>query len=261
LKHILTIGRRGKYQGDSGDFVLMIRYQSVDDFPGWEKAPAFLKSVIEKYGSRSILEVGSGANPSLEPDYVRAQALNYVTSDLEESELAKAAPEYARLVLNLCSKIDPNLHGSFDCVFSRMVGEHIRDGAKFHGNIFNVLRPGGISLHFFSCLGTLPFFLNRCLPDRVTDGLLRFFNPRDEVKHGKFKAYYSWAWGPSRTMIGRFHSVGFEIVEYVGYFGHGYYGRRMKLVQDLENFKTRQLMRSPVPQLCSYATLILQKPE
>ena len=75
----------------------MIRYQSVDDFPGWEKAPAFLKSVIEKYGSRSILEVGSGANPSLEPDYVRAQALNYVTSDLEESELAKAAPCRMRL--------------------------------------------------------------------------------------------------------------------------------------------------------------------
>jgi SAM-dependent methyltransferase len=240
---------------------MIIRYQSVEDFVGWSNGPAFLRSLVEKYKWKDILEVGSGANPTLDPEYVHAHKLRYVTSDLSEEELEKADPEFERLVIDVSAEIDTALYGSYDCVFSRMVGEHIRDGAQYHKNIFKVLRPGGLAVHCMSCLGTLPFVMNRMLPDGLTDLLLRFFAPRPKEKHGKFKAYYSWASGPSKNMIERFKSVGFEIVEYIGCFGHLYYQNRAPLLHRLEKYKTMRLLQHPVPQLCSYATLILRKPQ
>ena len=175
--------------------------------------------------------------------------------------LEKASPEFKRLVLDLSTGIDAALYDSFDCIFARMVGEHIRDGETYHKNIFKALKPGGIAVHCMSCLGCLPFVANRILPDSVSGRLLQVFNPRDEVQHGKFKAYYSWAFGPSRNMVNRFHSIGFEIVEYIGAFGHPYYAHRLHLLHQLEVMKSKLLLRHPIPQLCSYATLILRKPK
>lgn len=216
--------------------------------------------MIERYGCKRILEVGSGANPTLEVEYVRAKSLDYVTSDACEEELEKADPVFARLVLDLTSEINPQIRESFDCVFSRMVAEHVRDGALYHRNIFDVLRPGGIAVHSMSCLGSLPFLVNRLLPDRLSDLLQVYFAKRDEARHGKFKAYYNWAWGPSRAMIKRFRSIGFEVIEFTGSFGHHYYRNRLPVLNALEQFKSRQLVKHPIPQLCSYATVILRKP-
>jgi hypothetical protein len=240
---------------------MIVRYQTVGDFAGWDGARGFLQSIIEANGCRNILEVGSGANPTLSADYVHANSLNYVTSDSIEGELEKAPPAFRRMVLDLSEKIAPSLRESFDCVFARMVGEHIRDGALYHTNIFEALRPGGLAVHCMSCLGCLPFLANRILPDGASARMLQSFNPRNEVQHGKFKAYYSWASGPSRNMVNRFRSIGFEIVEYIGVFGHPYYARRLPLLHHLEVMKSNLLVRHPIPQLCSYATVILRKPK
>jgi hypothetical protein len=109
-------------------------------------------------------------------------------------------------------------------------------------------------------LGALPFIANRMMPGALTEKLLQFFNPRDEHKKGKFKAYYSWALGPTSSMIKRFRSVGYEVVEYVGCFGHDYYRRRSRLLDKVESLKSRMLVNRPVPWLCSYVTVCLQKP-
>jgi SAM-dependent methyltransferase len=240
---------------------MKIGFEYWQDFRGWKKAPDYLKSMLSEHGCRSILEVGSGANPTLAPDYVRDHAARYVTSDLSESELAKADDVFERLVLDLSSKtIDAALLNKFDCVFSRMVNEHVQDGEQYHKNIFRVLQPGGIAVHCFSTLGTLPFAINRMLPDFVTDHLLRAFSPRDEHKHGKFKAYYSWGRGPSKAMIARFESLGYEVLEYTGYYGHEYYRNRLPWLDRIEQSKAKYLLQHPVPQLCSYATLVLRKP-
>jgi SAM-dependent methyltransferase len=216
---------------------------------------------LEEYGCQRILEVGSGANPTLEAEYVRAKSFDYVTSDICEEELEKADPVYARLLLDLSSEVDPRLQGSFDCVFSRMVAEHVRNGSQYHKNIFDILRPGGIAVHCMSCQGSLPFLMNRVLPDRLSEVLLSFFSPRDGARHGKFRAYYSWASGPSQSMINRFRSLGFEVVQFIGSFGHHYYRNRIPVLNRLEMFKSVQLMKHPIPQFCSYATVILRKPE
>jgi 2-polyprenyl-3-methyl-5-hydroxy-6-metoxy-1,4-benzoquinol methylase len=241
---------------------MVVSFQSVEEFPGWAKAPEFFESLLSRYNSKRILEVGSGANPTLDPEFIRKNNLAYITSDVDPEELQKADPAFERLVVDLSVKdVDPALVGSFDCILSRMVGEHVSDGRQYHANIHKMLRPGGISAHCFSTLWSLPFATNRFLPEWVGDQLLRTFAPRDRHQHGKFKAYYSWSRGPSKSMIRRFESLGFEIIRYTGYFGHHYYRRGLRMLQPLEALKSKLLVEHPIPQLCSYSTLILRKPE
>lgn len=239
---------------------MQISYQPLREFPGWEKAEGFLLSVVQGFQCRSILEAGSGANPTLSPDIVRQHNLNYTTSDINLGEMEKTHPAYSRLVLDLGSKdIDPNLSGNFDCVVSRMVGEHIQDGERYHRNIHRVLRPGGVSVHCFSALGCLPFVVNRFAPEFLTDWLLNRFAPRDRYQHDKFRAYYSWGRGPTQAMIKRFEQLGFEVIQYTGYFGHSYYSRRLPFLHRLEELKSDVLLKYPNPHLCSYAAIVLRK--
>jgi SAM-dependent methyltransferase len=240
---------------------MIIRYETAKESQAWHRPSDFLKNFLAGGEYRQILEVGSGANPTLAPDYVRANSLHYVTSDVDKDELKKAAAAFECLVVDFSANVDPALFGKFDCVFSHAVNEHIRDAAKYHRNIFNILRPGGVAVHCFTTLWAVPFALNRLLPDSLTDMLLKRFAPRDEVHHGKFKAYYRWCRGPTPVMIQRFQSLGYEILEYIGCFGHYYYGKKLPWLHRLEEIKMRYLLRHPVPQLCSYSTVILRKPQ
>jgi SAM-dependent methyltransferase len=239
-----------------------VSYELVEDFPGWSKAPDFFKSLLAEHGCRHILEVGSGANPTLAPEFVQSNGLFYVTSDQSPEELEKANAVFERLVLDLSAKeVSPDLIENFDCILSRMVGEHISDGRQYHKNIFRMLRPGGISVHCFSTLWCLPFAVNRLIPESLGEMLLNAVSPRDNYQHGKFKAYYSWSRGPSRQMVQGFEELGFEVVRYTGYFGHFYYRPKFSWLHQMEMLKSRLLLKHPVPQLCSYATLVLRKPQ
>jgi SAM-dependent methyltransferase len=152
-------------------------------------------------------------------------------------------------------------HGTFDLVFSRMVNEHVSDGQRYYRNIYNMLRPGGVTAHCFSTLYALPFLVNRLVPERLASCLLDVFNPRNRYQQDKFPAHYSWSRGPSGRMRRRLMALGYEIVEYRGYFGHPYYNQPlMKPVRALEEAKAAWLCRHPIPALTSYAVVILRKP-
>jgi 2-polyprenyl-3-methyl-5-hydroxy-6-metoxy-1,4-benzoquinol methylase len=229
-------------------------------FPGWDGAPVFLESLIEEYQCKRVLEVGSGANPTLSPTYVLDHNISCITSDLDERELEKANSAFKCRVLDLSLPgISVDLAGQFDCVFSRMVGEHITDGRQFHKNIYDLLTPGGVSIHCLSTLWCLPFAANRFLPEFISSRLLHSISPRDTHKHGKFPARYSWGRGPTKKMINRFERLGFEVVNYTGYFGHPYYARRLPLLHRVEMLKAKILLKWPTPHLCSYATIVLRK--
>ena len=234
-------------------------YEKCQGWPGL--APDFFLSKINEYSCKRILEIGSGANPTLSPTSVQANGLTYVTSDVSPEELKKADSAFEQMVLDLSvADIDPSLIENFDAIVSRFVAEHISDGHQYHTNLYKMLRPGGISIHCFSTLWCLPFAVNRLLPDFVTDTLLNIFGPRDRHKHDKFKAYYSWGRGPRKKMIRRYQDLGFEVIRYSGYFGHGYYEKRLPLLHRIEGIKRRFLVKYPLPFFCSYATIVLRKP-
>ena len=237
------------------------RFGLLREFEGWDRASDLLQSLIAEHGLHSILELGSGKNPVLTSDYVRSQGLSYVASDVSAGELKGTDPAFARLVVNLCSDaVDPALDGKFDCIFSRMVAEHVDDGDRYHSNIYRLLKPGGISAQCFSTLWALPFTANYLLPEWLGDLALRTMDSsRNWKQNAKFRAHYSWSRGPSKKMCSRFEGLGFEVLRYDGYFGHPYY-RHFPWLDRLEAMKSEWLVRHPVSSLCSYATIVLRKP-
>lgn len=236
----------------------VISFDLFDQCPGWHKAPDWVMGLIEEHRCRSILEIGSGANPTLSPAIVSERGLRYVANDIDTGELAKADPAFDQWVGDISHGVPAEMESRFDLVFSRMVNEHVADGRAYHANIHRILAPGGIAAHCFATLYSLPFVTNRLLPESISDSILHIFDPRDRVKRGKFRAYYSWSRGPSPRTIAMFESLGFEVLKYVGYFGHGYYWR-WPLLHRLELRKARALVSRPVPALCSYAMLIAKK--
>lgn len=235
-----------------------IKYEATKYFIGWDKTESFVQNLILKNNLKSILEIGAGANPTINPEFIKKHNLKYTISDIDDDELKKADEIYSKLVIDLSSS-SFNLPEKFDLVFSRMVGEHISDAKTFHRNVFKILNKGGLSFHCFSTLYTFPFLINKIIPNGLSDVVLDKFAPRDKHQHGKFKAYYDWSRGPSPQMIKRFEKIGYEIVEYVGYFGHNYYNK-IPILNKIEEVKSKILLKFPIPLLTAYAYFILKKP-
>jgi hypothetical protein len=139
-----------------------------------------------------------------------------------------------------------------------MVGEHISNGYFYHRNIYSLLNPGGMAFHCFSTLYSIPFLINRLIPETFSEKLIDLFTSRDKYKHGKFKAYYSWCRGPSKRMINKFENIGYDIIEYIGYFGHNYY-KKIPILNRLERMKTMFLVRNHISFLTAYAHIIIKK--
>ena len=239
---------------------MSIRYATVDNFEGWEKALGAISKIALSANSRNILEIGAGANPTLPVSFIKTHGIDYTTNDISSEELLKAAPDYKRLCFDFSEGTPPDeLKGKYDLVFSRMVNEHVRNGQQYYRNILAVLQRGGITAHWFSTLYAFPFLVNKVVPDGFSEMFLYMFSPRDRFQHDKFRAYYSWGRGPTVTMQTRFSQLGFEIIEYIGYFGHTYYKNRLPLLHRLELQKAQYLAKHPVPQLTSYACVILKK--
>jgi len=239
---------------------MKVEYYHVSEFQGWDKSPKLLLNLIQEFNAQKVLEIGSGANPTLDPEKVTALKIKYTTNDLSAEELAKASSVFSTWNANLCTLQIAEIHRErYQLIFSRMVNEHIKDGKTYYKNIYDLLEPGGITAHCFSTLYTLPFLVNKLFPERITDKLLNLFSPRDRFKHEKFPAYYSWSRGPSPKSIRRFKSLGFEVIDYVGYFGHGYYKKRFPFLDLLEQTKAKWLVKNPIPCFTSYAYVILRK--
>ncbi len=150
-------------------------------------------------------------------------------------------------MLDICTP-DSQIPGApYDLIFSRMTAEHFRDAEAAHANIFRALRPGGLALHSFATLYSLPFVANRFMPDQLSERLLNTVRPRDKYKLDKFKAYYSRCRGPVKGQLDFFQNLGYEVAEYRGYFGHTYYAKKLPVLHKLHSLKTRWLLRNPVP--------------
>src|SRR6516165_10498024 len=92
------------------DDAAVVSFESFSSFPGWDAS--LLKRLIEEHECKAILEIGSGANPTIEPEFVRDRRLRYVTSDVDADEMDKADPVYERSVLNISAEsVDRKMDG------------------------------------------------------------------------------------------------------------------------------------------------------
>lgn len=208
------------------------------------------------------LDVGGGAHPSVGSPFIAQHGIDYTLLDVSHSELEKAGSGYKTFCGDIADATLPSRLGLFDVIFSKMAAEHVRNGRDFHRNIFRLLKPGAVSLHFFPTLYNVPLVVNRLLPERLSWKLRKLVQPWTTVQGDadKFRAFYSWCRGPYSAQLRRLESIGFEVVEYVGSFGHMYY-ESIPGLRSLERITTAWLLRHPLPLFTVSAMVTLRKPE
>jgi SAM-dependent methyltransferase len=236
-----------------------VRYELAS--ASWSMFPAFLDRALAGREVRSICELGAGARPALSLEQIERAGVAYRIVDVSADELAKAPDGYDKVCADVASA-EFESPGIFDLVLSKMLVEHLTVPARFHRNVLAMLRPGGRAFHFFPTLYAPPLVVNRLLPESVTGPILRAVQPgirENEGNHGKFRPYYRWCRGPTEAQLRRLASVGFEVEEYVGFFGHPYY-ERVPPLQRASDRIAAQLVRHPVPLLTSYAQVVLRRP-
>ena len=170
----------------------------------WSGYENILTSLIEKHKLSRICDIGGGANPILDIEYITKNNLSYSVLDISKDELKKAPKGYDKIVKDICI---PNIEiqEDYDFIFSKMLVEHIKDAPQLHKNIRQMLCDGGIAVHFFPTLYTFPFLINLLFPESLTSSILKLFQPkRDLYQTAKFPAYYKWCYGPVNKQINRF---------------------------------------------------------
>ena len=225
----------------------------------WDDYPDFVQTLVRQYGVRKICDVGGGANPVLSLQFVTDRQLDCTVLDISSAELEKAPTGYKKMVMDIeAENFVPT--DQFDLVVTKMMAEHLRNGRLFHKNIFSMLKPGGVAVHYFPTLYALPFLVNRLIPEWLSSFLLDIFLPRDRYQMAKFPAYYSWCYGPTLSMLEMLDGIGYEIVQYKGFFGNIYY-TRIPILRNLHRSYTQYLVKHPNPYLTSFAQIVLRKPE
>jgi len=221
----------------------------------------FLLDVVRRNDARIVCEIGGGANPSIPIEFVRERGLDYLIVDISADELAKAPAGYRTQALDIAK---PGAAPRADCdlVFSKMLAEHVRDPVAFHDNCLRLLRPGGMALHFFPTLWAPPFALNLLLPERLGYWILnRVQRGRDKSgNRAKFPAYYHWCRGPSTGQLRRLESAGFEVVQYIGFFGHPGYYRKSAVLLRLHLILASLFRTLRCPYFTSFAFVLLRRP-
>ena len=223
----------------------------------WDGFASFLTNLISENRIKKICDIGGGANPVLSTDYIKDKNIDYYLLDISEYELSKAPENYKKIQADIASP-HFKLDDEFDFVFTKMLAEHITNPEQFHKNIRSCLTKNGLAVHYFPTLYTLPFFVNYVMPERLADFILHMFQTRDRYQHAKFPAYYRWCRGPIPKQIQRFISLEYDVIEYRGFFGHGYY-YKIKVLDKLNWIKTNFHLKHPNPIFTSYAYVVLRK--
>jgi 2-polyprenyl-3-methyl-5-hydroxy-6-metoxy-1,4-benzoquinol methylase len=240
-----------------------IRYETW--YGGALKPPLRFSADVERAAGlasvKSICDIGGGANPMLDIEMAAAAGIErYVVLDVSAEELAKAPAGFEKVTADITRDSLEHL-GSFDLIVSHAVAEHVTDPAAFHSAVYSLLAPGGRAMHFFPTFYDPVFLVNRLLPEVVSERILQRIqtNRARGGKHEKFPAYYRWCRGPARRQLRRLRGVGFEIDEYVGIFGHGYF-HPMPPINRLGARLAEFLAHHPQPALTAYAWVTMSRP-
>lgn len=237
---------------------MKIRYALSKE--AWSNSFAYLEQLILSKGVRRVLEVGGGANPTFPLEFIAQHGLEYTVLDISQEELDKAPAGYLKVRADITSP-ELNLPGGYDLVFSKMLAEHVKCGETFHRNVYRLLASKGWAFHFFPTLYAPPYVVNRLLPERLAEQLLDLLQSgrEKEGRHAKFPAYYSWCRGPIPSQINRFERLGYQVTEYIGFFGHDGYYLKLPLLAKMHRIFSDWLVLHPAPLLCSFAYVLLQK--
>lgn len=226
----------------------------------WNNHHSYLTDLIIRKKLKKVCEIGGGANPLLSLPFILQHNLEYTVLDVSAEELSKAPEGYIKVLGDITRDNMDHFEKNHDLIFSKMLAEHVADGVKFHQNIKQLLKPGGIAFHFFPTLYSIPFTLNKIIPESLSMKLLSYVSKeRNNVgNHGKFPAYYNMCYGPTKSQINTLQKMGYKVDSYTGFFGHGYF-KNMGMLTWISNQITSLLLKYPIARLTSYSYVVLTK--
>lgn len=183
---------RGNGSVAPGRAPLPARYQDVWDAPFRKAIEAVLRPGM------SILDLGSGRNPTIPPDE-RPRDVKYVGLDLSADELAAAAPTaYNEHVVANIGSLQDQLVGRFDLIVSWQVLEHVHDLGAAMICIRAYLKPGGSFVAMFSGSWSAFAIINRVLPFHIGAPIVSRVMGRSS-SNPVFLAYYDRCYASALT--------------------------------------------------------------
>lgn len=220
-----------------------------------------ITSLIRESDCRSILEIGGGRSPSFAQPEIEALSAAYTVNDISARELS-LAPDWvnkARFDIQTDNPADLGSHpGAYDLVFSNMVLEHVASFDRAYKNVFRLLSDGGLGVALHPVLYSVPFAVNRLLPDTVSRKLLRVIDSsRVDTGIPKFPAYYDGCLVSSR-IPDRLKAFGFRGAWQIPFYGHNYYAG-IPVVRDIHSIFSRAIMENDISLFATYSYTIVQK--
>ncbi len=235
----------------------------IGNFPAFAKAAPYLKQMILERNYKTIADVGGGANPLLDDEFIATNGIQYFLIDKSIAELGKANSIYNKIEADATSGHDvfqKQIGGrQFDLIFSHMLLEHIENPLQAHRNFYAALKPGGRCVHIYPSPNNLPLTLNRLLPEALSACLVRVAQPTRDLagSQRKFKAYYRMCGAPNPALSAAFRAIGYTVIRHTGYIGHTYY-ERCKPAAMLERQVRKIVHKFQLP-LTSGCVLVLEK--
>ncbi len=235
----------------------------IENFPAFGKAGAYLKQMILEHNYKSIADIGGGANPMLDDEFIVENNIWYFLIDKSASELNKANSLYNKIEADATDSnhaFQKQIAGrKFDLIFSHMFLEHIENPMQAHRNLYSTLNRGGRCVHIYPSPNNLPLALNRLLPEAVSACLVKIAQPTRDLEGArrKFKAYYRMCGAPNPALSAAFEDIGYTVKQHTGYIGHTYY-ERFKPAAMLERRLRRIIHKLQLP-LTSGCLLVLEK--
>jgi SAM-dependent methyltransferase len=227
----------------------------------WKHYLDTIREVIADLGAKSIIEIGGGRSPSFTEREVNAMGVEYTSNDISARELSLAPVWVGKALFDIQTpeRIDIEPYRErYDFAFSKMVMEHVADYERAYANIHAILRPGGVAIAFHPVLYSMPFLVNRLLPEAASDKILRVFFPnRNESDTPKFPAVYSGC-RISLKVRDNIKRLGFREVWQVPFYGHNYYSR-LPVVRDIHNIIDRFIMMNRITWFATFAYTIVRK--
>jgi SAM-dependent methyltransferase len=206
---------------------------------------ATLSAAVQAFGLKSLLEVGGGRAPLFTAAEVDTLGVRYTVNDIDETELARA-PEHVDKQCFDIGGIIPS--AKYDLIFSSCVFEHVRDVKRAYENVFALLNPGGIALNLHPVLYSMPFIINKLMPEVLTEKIVGSLIGKSH--HRKFPAHYSWCYATS-NVTDMLADIGFAETEIIPFYGHNYY-QRIPLLRDLHRSLSRKLAQMDARWTASY---------
>jgi SAM-dependent methyltransferase len=236
----------------------------IDNFPSFERAGPYLQPMILAHNYKSIADIGGGAHPLLDDEFIAQNDIDYWVIDKSAAELEKINPRYRTIEADAAGDYGEfrarTAGRRFDLIITHMLLEHIENPLQAHRNFYGALNPGGRCVHIYPSPNSLPLALNRLLPDALSARLLAFAQPDRELAGAgrKFKAYYRLCGAPTTALCSVFEEIGYTVCQYTGYIGHNYY-ERCAPAAALERRMRKHVLRLGMP-LTSGCLLVLDKP-